>query len=75
LLALLKECSDRLVKKLSIQGRESKGKGKSVPLQAWSGPEGSRKLRLSTSMTFMPTVELNSSYLITFYCYVVKNRK
>ena len=22
-----------------------KGKGKSVPLQAWSGPEGSRKLR------------------------------
>ena len=23
----------------------SKGKGKSVPLQAWSGPEGSRKLR------------------------------
>ena len=23
----------------------SYGKGKSVPLQAWSGPEGSRKLR------------------------------
>jgi len=23
----------------------SKHKGKSVPLQAWSGPEGSRKLR------------------------------
>ena len=23
----------------------SKGKGKPVPLQAWSGPEGSRKLR------------------------------
>jgi len=23
----------------------SKGKGKAVPLQAWSGPEGSRKLR------------------------------
>ena len=22
-----------------------KGKGKSVPLQAWTGPEGSRKLR------------------------------
>ena len=22
-----------------------KGKGKAVPLQAWSGPEGSRKLR------------------------------
>ena len=26
------------------QGK-SKGNGKSVPLQAWSGPEGSRKLR------------------------------
>ena len=24
---------------------EYKGKSKSVPLQAWSGPEGSRKLR------------------------------
>ena len=23
-----------------------KGKGKAVPLQAWTGPEGSRKLRL-----------------------------
>ena len=26
-------------------------KGKSVPLQAWSGPEGSRKLRLPDFMT------------------------
>jgi len=24
------------------------GKGKAVPLQAWSGPEGSRKLRFNT---------------------------
>jgi hypothetical protein len=24
---------------------KGKGKGKAVPLQAWSGPEGSRKLR------------------------------
>jgi len=24
---------------------EGKGKGKAVPLQAWTGPEGSRKLR------------------------------
>jgi len=24
---------------------KGKGKGKSVPLQAWSGPEDSRKLR------------------------------
>jgi hypothetical protein len=28
-----------------------KGKGKSVPLQAWSGSEGSRKLRLTDFMT------------------------
>jgi len=27
-----------------------KGKGKSVPLQAWSGPEGSRKLRFPEFM-------------------------
>jgi len=27
------------------------GKGKSVPLQAWTGPEGSRKLRFSDFMT------------------------
>jgi len=27
------------------------GKGKTVPLQAWSGPEGSRKLRFPDSMT------------------------
>jgi len=26
-------------------------KGKAVPLQAWSGPEGSRKLRLPEFMT------------------------
>jgi hypothetical protein len=28
-----------------------KGKGKAVPLQAYSGPEGSRKLRFSDYMT------------------------
>ena len=28
-----------------------KGKGKSVPLHAWSGPEGSRKLRVPDYMT------------------------
>ena len=28
-----------------------KGKGKAVPLQAWSDPEGSRKLRLPDFMT------------------------
>ena len=29
----------------------SKGKGKAVPLQAWSGPESSRKLRFPDFMT------------------------
>jgi len=29
----------------------SVGKGKVVPLQAWSGPEGSRKLRFPDFMT------------------------
>jgi hypothetical protein len=27
----------------------SKGKGKAIPLQAWSGPEGSRKLKFLVS--------------------------
>ena len=30
---------------LAEDSRTRKGKGKAVPLQAWSGPEGSRKLR------------------------------
>ena len=30
---------------------KGKGKGKSVPLQTWSGPEGSRKLRFTDFMT------------------------
>jgi hypothetical protein len=30
---------------------KGKGKGKAVPLQAWSGPEGSRKLRFPYYMT------------------------
>jgi len=29
----------------------SKGKGKAVPIQAWSDPEGSRKLRFPDFMT------------------------
>ena len=33
-----------------ISGKVKK-KGKAVPLQAWSGPEGSRKLRLPDYMT------------------------
>jgi len=30
---------------------DGKGKGKAFPLQAWSGPEGSRKLRFPDFMT------------------------
>jgi len=30
---------------------DDKGKGKAVPLQAWSGPEGSRNLRFPEFMT------------------------
>jgi hypothetical protein len=31
--------------------KKVKGKGKAVPLQAWSGPEGSRKLGFPDFMT------------------------
>jgi len=30
---------------------QGKGKGKAVPLQTWTGPEGSRKLRLPDFVT------------------------
>ena len=33
------------------QNGKRKGKGKAAPLQAWSGPEGSRKLRFQDFMT------------------------
>jgi len=35
----------------SITRTLHEGKGKAVPLQAWSGPEGSRKLRFPDFMT------------------------
>ena len=37
--------------KITVVNWRSKGKGKAVPLQAWSGPEGSRKLRFPDFMT------------------------
>ena len=37
--------------KAQILLSKSKGKGKAVPLQAWSGPEGSRKLRFPDFVT------------------------
>jgi hypothetical protein len=39
------------IKILKKKNQRSKKKGKAVPLQAWSGPEGSRKLRFSDFMT------------------------
>jgi hypothetical protein len=39
------------VNSLSIVYRELKGKGKAIPLQALTGPEGSRRLRLSDFKT------------------------
>jgi len=32
--------------KFSIQNKELISKGKAIPLQVWTGPEGSRRLRL-----------------------------
>ena len=40
-----------IIRSLSFDTLRSKGKGKAVPLQAWSGPEGSRKLRFPNYMT------------------------
>jgi hypothetical protein len=40
---------ERKARPISLDGCE--GKGKAVPLQAWSGPEGSRKLRFPDFMT------------------------
>ena len=34
-----------------LAGNYASGKGKTVPLQAWGGPEGSRKLRFPDFMT------------------------
>jgi len=38
-------------KQIIQQTIKSKGKGNAVPLQAWSDPEGSRKLRFPDYMT------------------------
>ena len=40
LIGLLRQTAERTNK------GKSKGKGKAIPLQAWTGPEGSRKFRL-----------------------------
>jgi hypothetical protein len=40
-----------ILSNLRYRPYDVKGKGKAVPLQAWSGPEGSRKLRFPEYMT------------------------
>ena len=42
---------NRVIKRRYTSIIKGKGKGKSVPLQAWSGPEGSRKLRFLDFIT------------------------
>ena len=47
------------------------GKGKSVPLEAWSGPEGSRKLKFSDFVTTFqdggkPYAPAAFTYLLTY---------
>jgi len=39
------------VEKSEVSHFVTKSEGKAVPLQAWSGPEGSRKLRFPDFMT------------------------
>jgi hypothetical protein len=62
------------------KGKIVKGKGKAVPLQAWSGPEGSRKLKFPdffttaqgggkvVSLTHRPHV-LYKEVKVKQYCY------
>ena len=47
----IKEAKVRIGLWCHLRRIRSKGKGKSIPLQAWGGPEGSRKLRFSDFMT------------------------
>ena len=37
--------------KQPLDGHKENSKGKAVPLQSWSGPEGTRKLRFPDFMT------------------------
>jgi len=40
------EISEYEHEKFALSSTSVKGKGKAIPLQAWTGPEGSRNLRL-----------------------------
>jgi hypothetical protein len=43
---LYKPQNSKLATSLSKSKSNGKGKGKAIPLQAWTGPEGSRRLKL-----------------------------
>jgi len=43
--------STNLLQTAHPKAGKNKGKGESIPLQAWTGPEGSRKLRFPDFMT------------------------
>ena len=45
------KCNAQMFSCFVIIRHRKKVKGKAVPLQAWSGPEGSRKLRFPDFMT------------------------
>ena len=45
------EMIKNILRYLNVKIPKGKGKGKAVPLQAWSGPEGSRNLRFPVFMT------------------------
>jgi len=48
------KASDAQIPGTSSPGQKvlCRGKGKAIPLQAWTGPEGCRRLRLPDFMTF-----------------------
>jgi len=52
----LSKINSKIVKNLKVYisciFKYGKGKGKAIPLQAWTGPEGSRKLSLPDFKTF-----------------------
>jgi len=48
---LVNHRTTHLFRHASLWGDELVGKGKAVPLQAWIGPEGSRKLRFPDFIT------------------------
>jgi hypothetical protein len=51
---------------------KGKDKGKAVPLQAWSGPEGSRKLRFPDFMTTAQNSAAFTPRKYTWYSFLLE---